>query len=61
MMPLIPVSLVLALAAFLFLRFTVLSGNRVRSIRWRIRLRVHPAPGFASFPELVPACFNGRR
>jgi hypothetical protein len=57
MMPLIPVSFVRALAALLFLRFTVLSGNRVRSIR----LRLHPAPGVAWFPELVPAWFNGRR
>jgi type IV secretion system protein VirD4 len=39
-------------AAALFVRFTAFSGNRIRAIRWRIRLRMHPGPGFASFGEL---------
>jgi len=52
MTPLIVLA-VLAVLAGLVLRFTVFSGNRVRSIRWRIRLRMHPGPGFASIGELV--------
>ena len=46
--------LALAAAALfaLFVRFTAFSGNRIRAIRWRIRLRMHPGPGFASFGEL---------
>src|SRR5260370_41839333 len=52
MMPSIAAVIVLLLAAGLFLRFTVFSGNRIRSIKWRIRLRLHPGPGFASFAEL---------
>ena len=43
---------VLVLLAALFLRFTAFSGDRIRSIRWRIRLRLHPGPGFASVGEL---------
>ena len=43
--------LVLVLAV-LFVRFTAFSGDRIRAIRWRIRLRMHPGPGFASFGEL---------
>jgi type IV secretory pathway TraG/TraD family ATPase VirD4 len=67
MMPSIAAVIVLLLAAGLFVRFTVFSGNRIRSIRWRIRLRMHPGPGFASFPELLfrwsrwAAIHHGRR
>ena len=42
----------LVLAAGLFVRFTVFSGDRIRPMRWRIRLRLHPGPGFASVAEL---------
>ncbi len=42
----------LALVVVLFARSTVFSGNRIRAIRWRIRLRLHPGPGFASIGEL---------
>jgi type IV secretion system protein VirD4 len=51
----------------LFVRFTVFSGNRIRRMRWRIRLYLHPGPGFASVPELVfrwgrlAALHHGRR
>ena len=38
--------------ACLFLRCTVFSGDRIRSMRWRIRLHLHPGPGFASAAEL---------
>ena len=51
MMPFAVLGLVLVLAV-LFVRFTVFSGDRIRSMRWRIRLRMHPGPGFASFAEL---------
>ena len=37
--------------AGLFVRFTVFSGDRIRAIRWRIRLRLHPGPGFASIGD----------
>jgi type IV secretion system protein VirD4 len=55
------------LAAAVFFRFTVFSGDRIRSIRWRIRVRMHPGPGFASIAELVirwsrwSALHHGRR
>jgi type IV secretion system protein VirD4 len=58
---------VLTLAAALFFRFTAFSGNRMRSICWRMRLRMHPGPGFASFAELLSrwsrwsAVHHGRR
>ncbi|MDQ2811539.1 MAG: TraM recognition domain-containing protein [Actinomycetota bacterium] len=41
--------------------------NRVRALRWRIRLRLRPGPGYASLPELVfrwgrlAALSHGRR
>ena len=38
--------------AVLFARFTVFSAHRIRATRWRIRLRMHPGPGFASIGEL---------
>ena len=42
----------LLVLAVLFVRFTAFSGNRIRATRWRIRLRLHPGPGFASAGEL---------
>ena len=66
-MPLIAAGVVLVLLSGLFLRFTAFSGDRIRSIRWRIRLRMHPGPGFASFAELLfrwsrwAAVHHGRR
>jgi type IV secretory pathway TraG/TraD family ATPase VirD4 len=47
----VPLAVVLVLVV-LVTRFTVFSGNRIRAIRWRIRLRMHPGPGFASAAEL---------
>jgi hypothetical protein len=67
MTPLIAAGAVLLLLAGLFLRFTVFAGDRIRSIKWRIRLRMHPGPGFASFAELLfrwsrwAALHHGRR
>ena len=52
MMRLAAAGVVLVLLAALFLRFTAFSGDRIRAIRWRIRLRLHPGPGFASVGEL---------
>ena len=52
MMGLIVAGVVLLLLAGLSLRFTAFSGDRIRATRWRIRLRMHPGPGFASFGEL---------
>ncbi|MGH3189416.1 MAG: type IV secretory system conjugative DNA transfer family protein, partial [Streptosporangiaceae bacterium] len=52
MIPAVPALLALAVAAVVFLRVTVFSGSQVRSMRWRIRLHLHPGPGFASFAEL---------
>jgi type IV secretion system protein VirD4 len=40
------------LAAAAFVRCTVFSGDRIRRMRWRIRLRMHPGPGFATVAEL---------
>ena len=57
----------LALAAALFARLTVFSGNRVRRARWRIKLWVRPGPGFASHAEVacrwsrLAALGHGRR
>jgi len=42
----------LVLATALSARFTVFSGDRVRRIRWRIRLHLHPGPGFATIAEM---------
>ncbi|MGH3198458.1 MAG: type IV secretory system conjugative DNA transfer family protein [Streptosporangiaceae bacterium] len=58
---------VLVLLAALFGRCTIWSGNRMRSMRWRIRLCLHPGPGFASSGELafrwsrLAAVHHGRR
>ncbi|MGH3254821.1 MAG: type IV secretory system conjugative DNA transfer family protein [Streptosporangiaceae bacterium] len=46
----VPIALVLAVG--LFFRTTVFSGDRVRRLRWRIRLHLHPGPGFATVAEL---------
>jgi len=55
------------LAAAVFLRSTVFSGNRIRRMRWRIRCRLRPGPGFATTAELLfrwsrlAALHHGRR
>jgi hypothetical protein len=64
-------ALVLAVAAVLaaagFARGTLFSSLPVRRVRWRIRFRLRPGPGFASFPELavrwsrLAAVRHGRR
>ena len=52
MMPFAALGLALVLVV-LFVRFTAFSSNRIRRMRWRIKLYLHPGPGFASVPELV--------
>ena len=48
-------------------RVTLFSAQRVRRMRWRIMLRLHPGPGFASYAELalrwsrLAALHHGRR
>ena len=37
----------------LFVKYTVLSSNQVRSMRWRTKLRMRPGPGFASHWEIT--------
>ena len=64
-------ALALAVAAVLaaagFARGTLFSRLPVRRTRWRIRFRLRPGPGFASFPELavrwsrLAAVRHGRR
>ena len=55
------------IAAAVFVRSTVFSHNRIRRMRWRIRLHLHPGPGFASFAEMalrwgrLAALHHGRR
>jgi hypothetical protein len=67
MMPLVLAAVLLLLPAGLFLHFTAFSGNRTRSARWRMRLRMHPGDGFASIAELLvhwsrwAAIHHGRR
>jgi type IV secretion system protein VirD4 len=67
MMSLLAAVAVVVLGTSLFLRVTVFSGDRLRSVRWRMRLHLHPGPGFASFPELLfrwsrlAAVHHGRR
>jgi type IV secretion system protein VirD4 len=41
------------LAVILFIRSTVFSKDRIRSMRWRIRLYLRPGTGFATIAELV--------
>jgi type IV secretion system protein VirD4 len=59
--------LVLILVIALTLKVTLFSSQRVRRMRWRIMLRLHPGPGFASLAELVirwsrlAALHHGRR
>ena len=66
MMPFAALGLALVLVV-LFVRFTAFSSNRIRRMRWRIKLYLHPGPGFASVPELVlrwgrlAALHHGRR
>jgi type IV secretion system protein VirD4 len=60
-------AIALVLALGLTVRFTVFSGSRIRRMRWRIRLRLHPGPGFATKAELLfrwsrlAALHHGRR
>ena len=60
-------AVLLILLAVLFARFTAFSSDRMRSTRWRMRLRMHPGDGFASIAELVfrwgrlAALHHGRR
>ncbi len=67
MIRLIAAGIVLLLVLALVARCTVFSGNRIRARRWRIRLYLHPGPGFASPAELVlrwgrlAALHHGRR
>jgi type IV secretion system protein VirD4 len=44
------IALALVLAAAV--RFTVFSHHRIRAMRWRIRLHLHPGTGYATFGEL---------
>jgi hypothetical protein len=59
--------LILIVTALLAARLTLFSGNRVRRMRWRIKCRLHPGPGFASHAELafrwsrLAALGHGRR
>ena len=61
------VLLALLAVAVLAARLTVFSGQRVRRMRWRIRLHLHPGDGFASYAELAvrwgraAALHDGRR
>src|SRR6185369_4710386 len=58
---------VLVLAVAVFARATLFSALPSRRARWRIRFRLRPAPGFASFAELafrwsrLAAVVHGRR
>jgi type IV secretion system protein VirD4 len=67
MSPAILAAVALVLGAVLFLHWTVFSGDRMRRMRWRIRMRMRPGAGFASVPELVlrwgrlAALHHGRR
>jgi type IV secretion system protein VirD4 len=49
---LVIVLLALALAVVLSARLTLFSGDRVRRVRWRIRFRMQPGPGFATIAEM---------
>jgi type IV secretion system protein VirD4 len=57
----------LVLAVAVVLRATVLAKDPVRRARWRIRVRLHPGPGFANMAEIqlrwsrMAALFHGRR
>ena len=46
------VAIALVLVLGLTVRFTVFSGDRIRRLRWRIRLYLHPGPGFATIAEM---------
>jgi len=58
---------VLVLVVAVLVRATLLSSLPSRRARWRIRFRLKPAPGFASFAELafrwsrLAAVVHGRR
>jgi type IV secretion system protein VirD4 len=60
-------AIALVLGLGLTARWTVFSGRRIRRMRWRIRLRLHPGPGFATTAELrfrwsrLAALHHGRR
>jgi type IV secretion system protein VirD4 len=46
------VLLVLVLGTVLFIKGTLFSPNRVRKMKWRIKFRLSPGPGFASIWEI---------
>ena len=46
------VAIALVLVLGLTVRFTVFSGDRIRRLRWRIRLYLRPGPGFATIAEM---------
>jgi type IV secretion system protein VirD4 len=60
-------AIALVLALGLTVRLTAFSGNRIRRMRWRIKLCLHPGPGFATTAELLfrwsrlAALHHGRR
>jgi type IV secretion system protein VirD4 len=53
MTPALLTAAALALAAALTIKGTVFSRVQHRRIYWRIKLRLHPGPGFASYAELL--------
>jgi type IV secretion system protein VirD4 len=67
MMRPVVVLVILAALAVLFLKRTIWSLDRTRSMRWKIRLFLHPGPGFASLAEIhfrwsrLAALGHGRR
>jgi type IV secretion system protein VirD4 len=67
MISLVVAVLVLLLAAALFTRATVLSRDRIKRARWRVKFLLHPGPGWASCGELatrwsrLAALHHGRR
>ena len=53
--PWVPLAVALAVAALFYSRLlskAAAARNRARALRWRIRARLRPGPGFASLPEL---------
>jgi hypothetical protein len=67
MLSLVLVVLVLAAGTAMFIKGTLFSSNRVRRMKWRIRARLRPGPGFASIWEIhfrwsrLAALHHGRR
>lgn len=50
--PLAALVLIVCLFYSRVLSKSAVASNRVRALRWRIRARLKPGPGYASFPEL---------